>query len=253
MNNKNFTASFFRERLPDWKKKRDPLMVHFVYRPVSFFTASFCANHGIGANSVSNFSTIIAVIACLLIAIPNFYTGIIGALLMNFWITLDCTDGNLAREVKKEAYGDFLDGMSSYILVGLFFVSVGFRVFQIGELLPTYREYFFLLGALTSILQNLMSLLYQKFLNVSYGYGKNEKLAYDGSNSSKLMKVKTAIDMNLSVGGFLPIVILICCIFNVCEFIVVFWFLYYFAEFCATIVYLLHKVKMNQKDISIKQ
>lgn len=248
-----YTAKYFRDNLPEWKRKRDPLTVRFLYRPISFHTASFCANRKIGANKVSNFSTIVAIIACILIGIPIFTSGVIGGILMNFWITLDCTDGNLARQVKKEVYGEFLDAMSSYILAGFFFVAVGFRVLMMGELFPQYGAIFFLLGALTSSFENLMSLLYQKYLNVSYGYGKNDKIAYDGSNSNTLMKLRTVLDMNMSVGGIIPITVLLCCIFNVCEIIIVVWFLYYAAEFLASNVYLLHKVKKGQEEIKLNE
>ena len=240
---KRYNALFFKSKLPEWKKKRDPIPVRYIYRPISFYCAAFCANHGIKANDVSNFSTIIGMIACVLLAIPSYVSGIVGGLFLNAWIILDCTDGNLARNVEKQAYGEFLDAMSSYLLIGFLYISLGYRSYYINEIIHIQNNIYLLLGALCSIFGTLMSLLYQKFVLVSKDLGFEEKLSYDGSNSNSLMKLKTTIDMNLSVGGVLPLLITFSCMFRFTEVLIILWFVYYLFEFIATVVYFVIKTQ----------
>lgn len=236
-----YTARYFREGLPSWKHKRDPIIVKFVYRPISFYTAAFCANRNITANSVSIFSAVIGIAGCILMAIPQLITGVLGGLLLNLWLLLDCTDGNLARSVRKQKYGEFFDAMSSYILIGLLFLSLGIRTFYLGSFLKTYREIYFLIGALTSICATLMSLLYLKYIIVSNDLGIEGRLYFDGSNSSKLMSIKTKVDLNMSVGGELPIVVLFANIIGITEVVLAIWCIYYFTEFIATALYFVYK------------
>lgn len=124
-----YTAQFFRDNLPVWKRRKDSLPIKIFYRPVSFFTASFCANHGISANSVSVFSTFVGLIACVMFLFGRWELNIIGALLISLWLILDCTDGNLARCVKAQPFGEFVDSESSYTLVAFLGVSLGMSVF----------------------------------------------------------------------------------------------------------------------------
>ena len=124
-----YTAQFFKDNLPEWKRKKDPILSQLFYRRVSFFVSAFFANLDIGANAVSLISVGVAVLAC-----AAFIAGwpIVGALLVNLWLIMDCADGNIARSVKKELYGDFVDSMSSYICVGLLFPCLGFVVYRMG-------------------------------------------------------------------------------------------------------------------------
>ena len=124
-----YTAQFFRDNLPAWKRRKDPIMVKIFCRPVSFYISSFCANHGISANSVSIFSTFIGILACSMFLFGRWEFNIIGALLIFLWHILDCVDGNLARCVKAQPFGEFVDAESSYTLVAFLGVSLGMSVF----------------------------------------------------------------------------------------------------------------------------
>ena len=117
MNNKKYTIRFFKETLPEWKRKKDSFVLKLFFRPLSFVTSSIAANLNITANTVSYFSILLAIVACILFLIPNFICNIFGAIFVNLWILSDCTDGNLARSVKKQPFGDFADSASSYILI----------------------------------------------------------------------------------------------------------------------------------------
>ena len=113
-----YNAKYFRDSLPEWKRRKDPVLSKVFYRPVSFFTASIAANLGISANTVSYCSVFIAVLSCLLFAYPSQQAHLAAAIFVSVWLIMDCTDGNLARSVKKQPFGTYADSMSSYIFVG---------------------------------------------------------------------------------------------------------------------------------------
>lgn len=57
-------------------------------------------NAGWTANMVSVLSWIVIFVAAVLLSIDNFGCMLTGVILTNFWLVLDCVDGNIAR-VKK--------------------------------------------------------------------------------------------------------------------------------------------------------
>jgi phosphatidylglycerophosphate synthase len=243
MREEKYNARYFRDSLPDWKRKKDPPLSRIFYRPVSFVLASFFTKLGIGANGVSNFSTLIGMIACIFMIIPQYWAGIAGALLINFWLVLDCTDGNIARAVKAEPYGEFVDATSSYLLCGLIFNFLGLRVYFFGGALEINPVIIVVLGGLASSFDTLMRLIYQKYVVVSRDEGRDTKIAVDGRNAGTIDKIRIKVDQNLNLGGILPLAILIGCIFNVLDVVIICWFFYFGMVCLATVLYLLRKVK----------
>lgn len=239
----HYTSKYFKDNIPEWKRKKDPIFTRIFYRPVSFYTASIFANKGISANSVSYISTIIGIFACLFYLVNNRFFNISGAILINIWLILDCTDGNLARSVKKQPFGEFADAISSYILVGLLFNMIGFSIYKTGGLfIQEGNAYIILLGALASSADSLMRLIYQKYLVVSYESHADTKESKEGSNSGMINKIRIRIDQEIGLGGILPIALLICTLLNCLDIVVIIWFLYYICVFLATTIYFINKV-----------
>ncbi len=235
----NYTPKYFKENLPEWKRKKDPILSRIFYRPVSFFFSSLFCHIGWTANMVSYFSAFIAIIAC---ACFVFGAPIAGAILINVWLILDCSDGNIARSVKKEHYGDFADAMSSYICVGLMFVCIGFNVYQTGGVI-FYAEspWVILLGALAGSSDSLMRLIYQKYLNSAYSQGVEVNRSEDPNQHSGINRIRMRVDAYLSLGGFLPLAVLLGAIFQFLDLIVIIWCLYYGLSFIASALYLSKK------------
>ncbi|MBQ7155331.1 MAG: CDP-alcohol phosphatidyltransferase family protein [Synergistaceae bacterium] len=125
----HYTPQYFRDNLPAWKYRKDFILTKIFYRPVSFYISAFCANHGIQANSVSVFSSFVAVLACSMFLFARYELNILGAVLVSVWGLLDCTDGNLARCVRPQPFGEFVDAESSYSLVCFLGVSLGISVY----------------------------------------------------------------------------------------------------------------------------
>lgn len=226
-----YTPFFFKSNMPEWKRKKDPVLSRIFYRPVSFALSSICANLGISANSISYFSGFLAIISCLMF-IPKIYAlNLTGAILINVWLLLDCTDGNIARSVKKQLMGEFADGISSYILVALMCTCMSFFVYNNGGLLFSPKnQWIILIGALASTADTLMRLIYQKY-NSEYNkhaeQGLVKKLDDKRTDHSQVRSFRVRIESELGVGGILPCIILLGTIFNFLDIVVLYCFAYY--------------------------
>jgi len=64
MDTKKYTPKYFHDNMPEWKRVKDPFLSRIFYRPVSFLLASLCAKMGVGANAVSYWSAVVAIVAC---------------------------------------------------------------------------------------------------------------------------------------------------------------------------------------------
>lgn len=228
----------FKNGLPAWKKKKDPFLSRIFYRPVSFYIAGIVANRNISANEVSYFSAIIGLIASFLFLFSYSYCRIAGAILVNIWLILDCVDGNLARSVKKQSFGEFADGISSYLLVGFLCTTIGFSVFQTGGLfVEEGTVWILILGAFASSSDSLMRLIYQKFKSELtkledanlVNYEKDER-----SDENKVSSLKVRIEAEFGIGGILPLLILVSTIFNSLDLVLIYCFLYYGLSFVVT-------------------
>ena len=130
-------AKTFKNSFPEWKRKKDSFLVRHFFRPISFYTAAILSNIGLSANQVSLISLPVGIISASLFIIPIKGCHVAGAIVAWLWMLLDCTDGNIARTIRKEKYGEFIDALSSYIFIPLLFVGIGVaacfeenRVFQ---------------------------------------------------------------------------------------------------------------------------
>lgn len=242
-----YTAKYFRDNLPDWKRKKDPILTKIFYRPVSFYLSAFFSNIGWTANMVSYLSALVAIAGCICFVAVH---PIIGSILINLWGLLDSTDGNIARSVKHERFGDFADSMSSYICVGLMFMCMGFCVYETGGLLvASGNPYIILVGALAGSSDSLMRLLYHKYLSSAHEQGIEAKREDDPAQASGINRIRMKVDQYVSVGGFLPAIMLVCSIVNWLDLVVIAWCVYYVLTFVASILYFVRKTfKANAAD-----
>ena len=230
-----YTAKYFKESMPEWKRQKDPTLVRFLTRPLSFPMAALCANAGINANTVSIFSTFVGITGCLLFLVNSYIINIIAPFIILFWLVLDCVDGNLARSVRMQPYGDYYDSMSSYVLVGLLGVCLGYRAFMDGGVVFVAKNPFIIvIGALASSSDSLMRLCYQKYRNCSIeleekGIIKKEKNVWSDHDSTRNIKVR--INMELGIATLLPILILIFTLLKKLDVVVLYMLLYYGGAF----------------------
>lgn len=229
---KKYTPKQFKEGLPEWKRIKDPLTSRYFYRPLSFVTASIATNIGLSANDVSYFSIFIAIVACMFLIIPNYISNIIGAIFVNLWLLSDCTDGNIARTVKKQPFGDFADSISSYILVGLLCTSLGIAAyFTGGVIIEKSCIWIVLLGAIASSSDTLMRLIYQKYKSSERNLADEGKLKVENdkrTDNSQTNSLLVRIESDFGIGGILPILVLLGTIFRFLDLVVLYCFAYYF-------------------------
>lgn len=216
--------------MPEWKKKKDPPLSRVFYRQVAFYWAAFAANKGISANTVSYFSMYVGIAACLLFLF-NKPMAIIGAILVNVWLILDCTDGNLARSVKSQPFGEFADGISSYVIVGFLCTTMGYYVFNNGGyLVAAGTPWIILVGAIASSADTMMRLIYQKYKSTERDMadkGIVEIEHDDRKDHSKVNSLRVRIESDFGIGGYLPLMVLLGVIFNALDLVVLYCFAYY--------------------------
>lgn len=251
-----YTPKYFKDNLPDWKRKKDSIMGKILYRPVSFLTASLCAKLGISANTVSYFSILVAIATCVLFIIPNSICNIVGGVLFIFWIILDCTDGNLARCVKKQPFGEFADAVSSYILVALLCSSIGFcAYFRGGILINPNCIWIVLFGVLASTFDTLMRLVYQKYLSTERKLADEGIITIENDKRNDEKQVGSLIvffEHNFGTDGILPILSLLAAIFNAMDLLAIYCFCYYFMAGILMILKYIYKAIKRTKEIESK-
>ncbi len=251
-NSFKYNAKFFRNDMPEWKRKKDPILTRLFYRPLSFQFASLFTKMGITANEVSYFSILIVIMSCIFLVIPNFICHVIGAVLVNVWLLFDCIDGNIARTVKKEPFGEFADSVSSYILVALLCTCLGIvSYFDGGILFSKECIWIVFLGALASTSDTLMRLIYQKYKSNERELADKKiiQLEYDkrkDNNQSNSLLVR--IESDFGVGGILPIMILLGVLFNAIDLVVIYCFIYYFFScIVMSTKYILKAIKISKR------
>lgn len=246
-----YSAKYFKDGFPEWKKTKDSPTTRYFYRKISFYLSAFAANRGISANQVSYFSFFVALLSCICFYF-NKPIGIVGGVLVNIWYLLDCTDGNLARSVRTLPFGDFADSISSYVLVGFICTSMGYYVYKFGGFIARPEQIIYvLLGALASSGDSLMRLIYQKYRNSEREWADKGiiKISYDERNDlSKVNSVRIRIESDFGVGGILPILILAGVIFDFLDLVVIYSFLYYFGAFIVSTASTIRKAKRSEKN-----
>lgn len=234
-----YSISYFKHSIPTWKRKKDPILSRFFYRPLSFVGASLCAKVGISANTVSYISALVAVVASLLFLSGSYAYCIIGAVLINFWLLMDCIDGNLARSVKKQPFGEFADAMSSYILVALICPCMAVAVYHEGGVLfECGNLWIVIIGAFAGMSDTLMRLIYQKYNNTAYelyerGIIPKEKDVR--TDHKQVGSFRVRVEAELGIGGLLPCAILLATLFRVLDVVVIYCFFYYGISLLAAI------------------
>lgn len=250
---KKYTPKFFKDNLPEWKRKKDALITRYLYRPLSFVTASVCSNLGITANGISYFSILIAISACILIALPNHICNIIGAILVNIWLLSDCTDGNIARSVRKQPFGEFADGISSYILVGFLCTSLGIAAyFNSGLLIQKNCVWMVVLGAIASSSDTLMRLIYQKYRSNERELADKKIIRIEDdkrTNKEQTTSLLVRFELEFGVGGILPLIILIGAILKAYDLVVMYCFMYYFFASIVMSLKYIRKAMKKAKEI----
>lgn len=247
-----YTVKYFYENFPEWKRKKDSVLVRYFFRPISFVFASLFASLGFTANGVSMFSTFVAFLASAMFVIPNHICHIVGACLVAVWMILDCVDGNIARSVKKQAFGEFVDSCSSYCLIASLFICVGIAAYNSGGVLFSVGDAtIVIIGALASIADPLSRLLYQKYLSCAKTYENDTNTAQ--TEKGKLRKLQDRIDKEIGLNGIFIPGIIVCALFNWLDIFAIVYCCYYVGELLVSLLYFNYKTIKYNKSHQVEE
>ena len=162
-----YTFEDIKSSLTKKKNGRSSLWVQLWVRKASFPVTYLFINAGWTANMVSVLSWIVIFVAAVLLSIDNFGCMLTGVILTNFWLVLDCVDGNIARVKKVKTFmGDFYDAVAGYGPFSFTTVGLGVAAYHTSFLMPEqYRHIFILIGAVGAVANVYMRLVHQKYLN----------------------------------------------------------------------------------------
>ena len=107
------------------RNKPDTFYARYFIRYVALLFVVLAGRLGISANAVSLASVPFAVASGLFLCMPDGSLRLLGALLLNFWLVLDCVDGSLARLKGSQPFGEYLDGLSGYFAMTALLICPG--------------------------------------------------------------------------------------------------------------------------------
>lgn len=226
---KAITLKTIAESLPLKKGKIDSLWSRFIIRPLSFLITYLFLKLNISATTVSVISIFISLMGSLFLSFNSDLFRLLGVIFIEFWLILDCVDGNIARFTKTASEkGEFFDSVSGYFTFSFVFLSLGIAAFHTLDIFPEkYKYLLIVLGAIASSSNILFRLIHQKFINMSFLFTKDLQKSFNYSNDLKSIvgDCLTWI-INQLEGLFLPWLIF-AYIFDLYYQIVIFYCFYY--------------------------
>lgn len=225
------------------KNSRSSLWVQLWVRKASFPVTYLFINTGWTANMVSILSWIIIFVASILMCINNFWCMLSGVILTNFWLVLDCVDGNIARVKKVKTFmGDFYDAVAGYGPFSFTTLALGMAAYNTSFLIvKEYRYYFILLGAVGAVSNIYMRLVHQKYMNCFFAGKKilgelDEITLQDTEDKRSFSYIREQIDKNIGVSGIFMPWLFVALFTNTFDIMLIFYVLYYVLSFFAICV-----------------
>lgn len=216
----------FAKEFPKEKRKKDNYVCRLFIRPISFVVASAFATLGISANIASILGFLCGVTSCCFLVVDYFLNipalVLTSVVLFIVWLVLDCVDGNIARTVKSEKYGDFFDAISGYIYPGVYFALFGFYASKTYDIV--FDGFVFwagLISSLSSLSFLLLILNKKKYEENSLLYTNEKPLNTSSGKLNRLVWIfRKAMD-EINFGGLMSFVLLFAYFFNFCSLAVI--------------------------------
>lgn len=238
------------------KNSRSSLWVQLWVRKASFPVTYLFINAGWSANMVSVLSWILIFVAALCLCINNFWWMLTGVILTNFWLVLDCVDGNIARVKKKKSFmGDFFDAVAGYGPFSFTTLAMGIAAYNTSLLVPNeYKSCLIVLGGFGAMCNLYMRLVHQKYLNcffvAEYTLGQGEQITLkDTEDKKSFAYIREQIDKNLGVSGLFMPWLFVALFTNTFDIMVVFYTIYYVLSFAAICVIYVLKASKFDNDV----
>lgn len=231
------------ESLPVKKNSKSSWWVKLWVRRFSFIPTWIFINMGMSSNAVTVLSIFVTLCACTLFCLKPIWCIVTAVVLINFWLVLDCVDGNIARCLgKKKLYGEFVDAMGGYFTVAFVYLALGVAAFnQNGIITSKIGLWIVIVGAVSSISDILARLIYTNYRAVLRpGETESEETKLQEDHHS-INWIRKRISKELGISGlFMPLTI-VGLLFNCYDFITVFYCLFNGFALLSTAVIYFHK------------
>ena len=241
------------------KNSRSSLWVQLWVRKASFPVTYVFINTGWSANMVSVLSWIVIFVAAVLLSVNNFGCMLAGVILTNFWLVLDCVDGNIARVKKTKTFmGDFFDAVAGYGPFSFTTVALGVAAFHTSFLVPEkYRYLLILLGGIGAVANIYMRLVHQKYMNCFFAAKKvlnelDEITLKDTENKRSFAYIREQIDKNFGVSGLFMPWLFVALFTDTFVIMLVCYTLYYLLSFTAICVLYCRKASRFESEVQKK-
>lgn len=238
-----YTYKEIKASLTKKKNSRSSLWVQLWVRKASFPLTYLFINSGWTANMVSVFSWIVIFAAAVLLCINDFTCMLLGVLLTNLWLVLDCVDGNIARVKKKKNFmGDFYDAVAGYGPFSFTTVALGMAAYHTTFLVPQeYKIFLLLLGGIGAVANLYMRLIHQKYQNCFFAaekeLGELEAITLkDTEDKRSFSYIREQIDKNIGVAGVFMPWLIVALFTNTFDIMLLFYVAYYVLSFLAICV-----------------
>ncbi len=250
-----YTYKQILDSLPVKKNSNSSWWVKLWVRKLSFFFTYIFINLGLSPNSVSVLSIFVTLTACALFLVPAKWAVVTAAVLINFWLVLDCVDGNIARcRKQKTAYGEFVDDIGGYYTVAFVYLAIGVCAYNFGgAVFEQNNKWLIVMGGVSSICDILARLIHKDFehftdktLTEEERTEKNSHESYEVINKKSLSYIRRRLGKEVGISGLFMLAVILCCIFNLYDIMTVFYLLFNGAALFATTILLI--CKANKYD-----
>lgn len=241
------------------KNSRSSLWVQLWVRKFSFPVTYCFINTGWSANEVSVLSWILIFVAAVFLCINSFWWMLAGVVLTNFWLVLDCVDGNIARVKKIKSFmGDYFDAIAGYGPFSFTTLALGISAYNTTFLVPEeYKPWLIVVGGFGAMCNLYMRLVHQKYLNCFFAakqiLGETEDITLkDTEDRRSFAYIREQIDKNLGVSGLFMPWLFVALLTSTFDIMVAFYTLYYVVSFLAICVLYSRNASRFEEDAQSK-
>lgn len=247
------------DSLPKKKNSRSSVWVRLLIRKLSFPFTYLFINAGWSANMVSLFSWIVIFVAAVLLCFDNFVCMLVGVILTNFWLVLDCVDGNIARCKKQKTFmGDFFDAIAGYGPFAFTTVGLGIAAYHTTRLVSAEQAYLLIIiGAVGAVANIYTRLIHQKYLTCFFAAKSalneaDEITLKDTEDRKSFAYIREQIDKNFGVAGLFMPWLFVALFTNTFDIMVTVYALYYIVSFLGIIYLYCRKAVAFEKEAQEK-
>ena len=236
-----YTYKSIKESLPVKKNSNSSWWVKLIIRKLSFVFTYIFINLGFSPNAVSVLSIFVAIAGCVCLCVPNTVCLILGIFLINFWLLLDCVDGNIARcRKRKTVFGEFVDDIGGYYIEALVYLAIGVCAFEMGGVVfKAENPWILCMGAVSSIINILSRLIYKNYCHFAIHADRSVQEEHTVDDKRSLYYLRNRVSKELGISGLFMPLLIVGGIFGWYDLITVFYFLFNgFALLSTTVIYI---------------